>query len=257
MAEKTLVYKAPKAMLSKSSLYAVSIFTKTVLLAAKLLAEGTVKKITPALVDEYLKVFNKIHLGGTGTNVYVTGEENLLKNEPVIYMSNHESWMDIPAMFAAVPGSLRMIAKEGLTKFPILGHAMNNAGFIAIDRKNRHKAIGQLNLAKQRLQEGISIWMAPEGTRTRNGVIGPFKKGGFYLAVDLNIPIIPVCIEGAREVMPADGMVVNTNRDITVHFLPAVSTAGFNHKNLSELLDIVRGRIVDKHAEIMQQEAEK
>jgi 1-acyl-sn-glycerol-3-phosphate acyltransferase len=145
-----------------------------------------------------------------------------------------------------------MISKAGLMAVPLLGPAMAKAGFIAIDRQNRRRAISQLELAKERLQSGISIWISPEGTRSRDGSVMPFKKGGFHVARELGLPIIPVYIQGAYEIMPADGLTVHTNKSIIVHFCEPVATAEYNKNDTNYLLEKVRDEIIHK-----QQECEK
>lgn len=248
MEERKLIYKpAARARFKKSAIYAVPMFTKTFALASKYLLESIGKKtVSASTTDDYLQLFWRVHFDASYTSLYVAGDHNLVPGETYIFMSNHESWMDIPAIYGAVPTSLRMVSKIGLMQVPILGHAMVNAGFIAIDRKNRSRAIRQLGRAKERIAEGISIWIAPEGTRTRDGAIGPFKKGGFYLAKELNKSIVPVFIEGAAEVMPTDGISVFPNKSITVHFCEPVSADDVTHLASNELVNMVRGRIIAK-----------
>lgn len=251
MDNKVLVFKPKaKAYFNKSPLYAVPMLLKSLGIATGYLMASLRNKADIKEADHYIGMFWRAHFQETYTKLYVTGRELLTPGETYVFMSNHESWMDIPAMFGAVPTSLRMVSKEGLMKIPIFGQAMVNAGFVAIDRRNKSRAIKQLDHAKQRLSEGISIWIAPEGTRTRDGTIGPFKKGGFYLARELKKSIVPVFIEGAARVMPADGLMVNTNLSITVHFCEPVHFAEFDNLSMRELIDKVRGVIIDKQAAV-------
>lgn len=251
MLTKILVFKPKaKAYFAKSSLYALAMFGKTLGLCSQYVARSMAKKMSVHETDDYIGLFWRQQLQDSYTKLYVTGRELLSPGETYVFMSNHESWMDIPAIFGAVPTSLRMVSKEGLMKVPIIGHAMVNAGFVAIDRRNTSKAIKQLDHAKARLQEGISIWIAPEGTRTRHGAIGPFKKGGFYLAKQLKKSIVPVFIEGAAAVMPPDGLVVNTNQSITVHFCDPVHFEDFEHMSMRELIDKVRSAIIAKQEQV-------
>jgi 1-acyl-sn-glycerol-3-phosphate acyltransferase len=252
MENKVLVFKPKaKAYFKSSSLYALPMFLKSLGLASRYVMRSVNKKLSVQETDKYVDMFWRTHFQETFTSLYVTGRELLTPGEAYVFMSNHESWMDIPAMFGAVPTSLRMVSKEGLMKIPIFGHAMVNAGFVAIDRRNKTRAIRQLDHAKDRLREGISIWIAPEGTRTRNGTIGPFKKGGFYLAKDLKKSIAPVFIEGAARVMAADGLTVNTNLSITVHFCKPVHFDEFEHCTIPQILDLVRQAIIDKQTEVL------
>jgi 1-acyl-sn-glycerol-3-phosphate acyltransferase len=108
-----------------------------------------------------------------------------------------------------------MVAKTELYRVPIFGPAMTAAGFIEIDRSNRERAIASLEIAKQRLAQGVSVWIAPEGTRSRTGELLPFKKGGFMLAMDTALPILPVGIVGSRDILPANGRLVQ--KGVRVH----------------------------------------
>src|SRR5688572_33148613 len=110
-------------------------------------------------------------------------------------------------MMAAVPGSVRMVMKEELTRVPLWGPALVASGFIPIDRKNRDKAIAQLEKAKHILQQGVNVWISPEGTRSRDGSLHAFKKGGFHVARDLGVPIVPAWIEGAQQISKPDQFV--------------------------------------------------
>lgn len=254
MTKPILKYQATPSYVERSPFYAITMFNKTIALCGKLLWEGRSATITQHRVDEYLQEFVDIHLGESHTSVYATGLHNIPTGKPLIYMSNHSSWMDIPAMYAAVPGSLRMIAKAGIMQIPIMGKAMKMAGFIGIDRQNRVRAINQLNEAKERLEEGISIWLAPEGTRSRDGAIAPFKKGGFYLALDLNSVIVPTYIEGASKVIPPDSLFVYPNNTITIHFLEPIDASLYSRETINELIEAVRSQILKKQAEVQNNE---
>src|SRR5579871_6205984 len=249
--EKILLYEPDnQGRFNKNPLYVASLAAKVLALCAKYLIFSLKRPADVASIDEYIGVFWRLHFQETYTKLYVTGRHYLRPGDTYIFMSNHESWMDIPAIFGAVPTSLRMVAKMGLSKIPIFGHALINAGFIAIDRKNKRRAIRQLDEAKKRLAEGISIWMAPEGTRSRSGNIGAFKKGGFYLAKDLGLSIVPVFIEGAASVMPADSMLIRPNRSITVHFCEPLDARDLTDMSIGELAEKVRLAIITKQKEV-------
>lgn len=233
----------------KSPLYALSMFGQIIALSSKYMVEALRNKADIATTDHYIDVFWRLQFETCQTRLYTTGQEYLDPKEAYVFMSNHESWMDIPSMFGAVPNSLRMVSKAGLMKVPIFGHAMAKAGFIAVDRQDRHKAIKQLDGAKARLADGLSIWIAPEGTRSRDGQIAPFKKGGFHVAKSLNKPIVPVFIEGAALVMPPDGITVTPNRSITVHFLKPIDASLVETLSLEDLVHKVRNAIIAKKEE--------
>ena len=130
------------------------------------------------------------------------GCEHIRSDASYVVMSNHGSLIDIPALIATYPGSLRMVTKEELMKVPIWGRAMLGSGFIPINRKDRQRAIEQLELAKKRLREGVAVWIAPEGTRGRDVKLGAFKKGGFHLARQLDAHILPAYVDRANALLP-------------------------------------------------------
>jgi 1-acyl-sn-glycerol-3-phosphate acyltransferase len=119
-----------------------------------------------------------------------------------VYMANHQSMFDILALLGHLPVQFRWVAKKELFRIPIFGYSMARVGYISIDRSNRQSAIQSLRAAAQRIAQGVSVVVFPEGTRSSDGEIKPFKKGGFYLATDSGRPIVPVVIWGTRQVMP-------------------------------------------------------
>jgi len=255
MENKTLIFKPQaKGYFEKSAYYAVPMFSKMLALCTDYAFRSLKKPMDVATTDSYIRIFWRMQLESSFTTLYATAREQIDLKETYVFMSNHESWMDIPAIFGAVPVSLRMVSKAGIMKIPLVGHAMANAGFIPIDRSNRRHAIRELDKAKKHLAEGISIWMAPEGTRTRNGHIGPFKKGGFYLARELKKAIAPVFIEGSAAVMPADSLSIRPNRCITVHFCKPVSHEFIAGNKMEDVIKLVRDRIIEKQKEVLNDE---
>lgn len=253
MADRELLYTPKKrGLFKRSPLYGIAMFAKSFAICSEYLMSSNRALLTSAETDAYIARFWHIHFEGSKTTLFVTGRELLTPGASYVFMSNHESWLDIPAMFAAVPSGLRMVSKIELMKLPVVGQAMLNAGFIAVDRRNRNKAIRQLEHAKDRLRSGLSIWIAPEGTRSRDGSLLPFKKGGFHLARDLGKPIVPVYIEGAAQVMPSDSLWVYPNKSITVHFCEPIPTTSYDRSNTTELIEVVREAILKKKKECQQ-----
>jgi 1-acyl-sn-glycerol-3-phosphate acyltransferase len=144
-------------------------------------------------------------IGHAGLRFEVHGAEAIDWSRAYVVMTNHQSYLDIPVITAAVRGSLRFIAKKELFRVPVFGPAMKAAGIISIDRQNRSRAIESLREAAEELREGVSIWIAPEGTRTRDGSLGRLKKGGFVLAMETGADILPAAISGTAEAMPRSG----------------------------------------------------
>ena len=125
-----------------------------------------------------------------------------------IYMSNHESGIDILLLLLVIPQDVRFLAKRSLFWVPFMGWSMWLAGFVPVDRRRTDKARDVLSELDERLAKGTSILVFPEGTRSRDGTLGPFKKSGFLTALKSGVPIVPVGVSGARAVLGAQGMVV-------------------------------------------------
>jgi 1-acyl-sn-glycerol-3-phosphate acyltransferase len=120
---------------------------------------------------------------------------------------------------------------------------MRAAGFVEVDRQNRHRAIASLRRASEALKGGTSIWIAPEGTRSESGRLGSFKQGGFHLAVETGARILPVSIEGSRNVLLARGWTVHTDQRVKVTISPPVDPKDFGNTRRKELTDVVRRAI--------------
>ncbi len=192
-----------------------------------------------------LDSWSKKLLNEAGIVLDVTGREHLRDGEVYVIMSNHQSMYDIPVVFQALARPLRMVAKKELFRVPIWGKAMKTSGFVEIDRKNRESAIKSLKEAKRLMErDGISLWIAPEGTRSRSGIVAPFKKGGFHMALDAGLRILPITIDGTRDVLQKGGRRVEKGSRVRVTLPPPVDAADYGYKKLRELMADVRATIV-------------
>ncbi|MBN1625151.1 MAG: 1-acyl-sn-glycerol-3-phosphate acyltransferase [Deltaproteobacteria bacterium] len=144
-----------------------------------------------------------------GVKLEVKGVENIREDTPCIYMSNHQSYFDIFALLAGLPVNFKFIMKKELMRIPLLGTAMKRAGYISLDREDSRKAIVSVNMAADRIRNGTSVLIFPEGTRSRDGVVGEFKKGGFHLAMKSGCDIVPVAIVKSRDIVPKGSLKVN------------------------------------------------
>jgi 1-acyl-sn-glycerol-3-phosphate acyltransferase len=210
------------------------------------LLEAAFKGVNHKMSERHVRHFWQRLLRMSHTRLEVLHADRIDPKRSYVYMSNHQSMLDIPVALGAVPQSIRMVAKEGLFKIPFFGAAMSKAGFIPIDRKNITKAKGQLGQAKNRLKEGMSIWVFPEGTRSRNLELLPFKKGGFHVALSLGVPIVPVWIEGAANTLPSDTLKVLPNQTIQLHFGYPIETAHLKREDLRDLMSQVREALEKK-----------
>lgn len=125
---------------------------------------------------------------------------NVEAAQPLVIMSNHQSLFDIPALVTTLPISWRFVAKRELTWIPFLGWALVMSGHIIIDRSHRQRAVASLERAAARVRAGTNVIIFPEGTRSRDGTLGEFKSGGFHLAAQAGVPILPVSISGSDRI---------------------------------------------------------
>ncbi len=176
-------------------------------------------RVTKEACDERLAHWSSEIVLNAKIDLHVIGRENMAPGKTYLVMSNHQSLYDIPVLFHVIGANLRMVTKTELFKIPIFGKAMAAAGFIDIDRSNRQRAIESLAVARRKLNEGVHVWIAPEGTRSKTGRLLPFKKGGFQLALDTMQPILPVTLDGTRDVLPAKGArsIEGAHVKVTIH----------------------------------------
>lgn len=175
----------------------------------------------------------------------ITGWDDLpeaIRNgkQPAIFMSNHQSQLDPPYLLGAIPTHAVYIAKKELKWVPFIGWAAASAGAIFIDRSNRERAVASLHEAAMKVRGGRNVVIFPEGTRTRTGELLPFKKGGFNLAMDAGVPIVPIAIRGGFRILPKGARRVRPGL-YEVRFGAPVDPAAFPDRDA--LMAEVRGRI--------------
>ena len=159
-----------------------------------------------------------------------------------VYLANHQSLFDIPALLRAVPGRFRFVAKESLFRIPIFGSALSAAGFISVDRGDRAAARQSFADAERRLRSGGSVLLFPEGTRATADVLLPFKRGGFLLALRTGLPIVPVGIRGTRAVQPRGRRTIQPGV-VEVWFGEPIDVAQFGVRRKRELIAEVRRQL--------------
>ncbi len=195
--------------------------------------------------DGVIRTWARIILAVSGVRTEVRGLENLDKEGVYIFMANHKSAYDILAMVAAIPGTARFIAKKELFRIPLFAQGMKMSGMLPIDRGNSAEARRTLDKAVESIHNGCSVIIFPEGTRSKDDTIRPFKKGGFVLALQGHIPIVPTVIEGSQYVFPGKSRVVRPG-SIRVTFLPVVYTEGLTLENRNDLIKNVREAIISR-----------
>lgn len=199
---------------------------QTLRICGPTIADAARGRLDKSASDRRLDHWSRRLLENGRVTLQVFGRENLPKGACIV-MSNHQSLYDIPAVFQTIGPSLRMVAKAELFRIPIFGRALMLGGFIPIDRRNRKHALESLRRAKEALSAGVPIWIAPEGTRSPDGSLLPFKKGGFYLSADTGAPILPVSLRGTRRVLPSRGIrsTADETIEVVVHPLRPAPTS--------------------------------
>ncbi len=185
--------------------------------------------IVPRLSDWSMwsgRIWSRTILWATGARVTYEGLEHAQGVGPRIYIANHQSMVDIWAMIPVLPLSSRFLTKRELFRVPVLGFVLSSCGFIPIDRTNRAEALRSLGLAAERIRGGQSVVLFPEGTRSLDGRLSPFKKGAFHLALTAGVPVVPVSIRGSFEVLPPRRFLVRPGT-VHVRFDPPIDLAGY------------------------------
>ena len=183
-------------------------------------------------------------LFGSRVGVTIKGLKRISPGRPYIYMSNHQSNFDIPVLLGCLPVQFRWLAKEELFRIPIFGSSMRKCGYISIDRSDRRKAIRSLKLAAETIRGGVSVMIFPEGTRSRDGSIQPFKKGGFVLALESGVPIVPLVIHRTFAIMAKNSLRIQPC-DVVLEVLEPIDTSEYTHRQKDALINRVRQRICE------------
>lgn len=196
------------------------------------------------LIGFIARIWASIILWSGGVSYRVIGREFLEPKKHYFFAGNHESAMDIPLSWAGIPYQLVSIAKIELLKIPIMGWAMVLAKHIFVDRSNHKKALESLELAKVSLQKHPrSIMLFPEGTRSIDGEIHQFKKGGLALAVQLGMPVVPVAMCGTRDIVKKKSKRLNPGY-VELRFGEPINTAEWEDKDPVEFANYVRDRVI-------------
>lgn len=179
----------------------------------------------------------------TGVRTEIRGREKIRRGQSYVIISNHQSHFDILALVIRLGIQFRWVIKKELLAIPLFGFALHKSRNIFIDRSDRDKAMQSIRDGVERLPTGVSVLFFAEGTRSPDGRIQPFKKGGFATAVEGGLPILPVTVNGSRKVLPK-GALAFTRGPIEVVVGDPVETHGYTQDTLDELITITRDTIV-------------
>ena len=177
-----------------------------------------------------------------GVNVRVRGKEMLIPGRTYLFLCNHQGNLDAPVMICVIDRQLRALFKQEMMRIPVLPQAMKKVGFVPIDRTDPARAHASLDHAAKMLRDGNSFFAFPEGTRSRNGSLGPFKKGVFYMAIKAGVPVVPVTIKNTNLLQPPGsyGILPGT---VEVTFHKPISTSEYQIEDRDRLIEAVRAAI--------------
>ncbi len=191
--------------------------------------------------DEYtnkiLVKWANFTLNTMGVKLNVIGRENLLE-EPCLFVSNHQSYFDVPSIISVLGKPVGFIAKKELEGIPVISYWMKQIKCIFMDRENIREAIKSINEGIAYLNEGYSMSIFPEGTRAKNGVLGEFKKGSLKLAVKPGVPIIPITIDGTYKAFEEKGKFRKAEANIIIH--KPIYTKNLSKEDQNNIAEIVR-----------------
>jgi 1-acyl-sn-glycerol-3-phosphate acyltransferase len=176
-----------------------------------------------------------------GVRVKVSGLENIPEGKGCLFLFSHTSFFDIFALSQSIPG-IRFGGKEELFRIPIFGSVLRSVGMLEIARDRREEVFKVYEAAQKRFEHGERFALAPEGTRQDTELLGPFKSGPFIFAINAQVDIVPIVIQGAARILPKGSTLANKDcwsSDVSVQVLPAVSTVGFNRENKAILMEQV------------------
>lgn len=178
-------------------------------------------------------IWSRIVCGLAWVKVEVKGRENIRKDTSYIFVANHQGAFDIWAIYGYLNHNFKWLMKKSLEKIAFVGYACKLSGHVFVDSNSLQSIRQTIDYARHQLKDGMSLVIFPEGTRTKTGELGDFKRGAFLLAAEFNMPVVPLSIKGAYEIMPKDSYFPNSGKiTLTIHEPIFPGEKGFNTKNL-------------------------
>ena len=222
----------------------------TVIVSAFAIIATIVFRRPATRVQIYPRYWARIICGLIGVKVGLFGIEKLDRTRPYIFAANHQSQVDIFVLQGFLNFDFRWLAKLELFKVPVFGTAMRRAGHIAVDRAHRREAIKSLDEAAKRIADGTSVVIFPEGTRSSDGRLLPFKGGAMALAIKAGVPVVPLGISGTHEVL-AKGKLIARSGKVTIRVGEPIETVGYKVKDKHEVAKLLQERV----AQLLAQDA--
>jgi 1-acyl-sn-glycerol-3-phosphate acyltransferase len=226
----------------RTALFTVTTFASTLFFSLTAMLGGLVRA-PRGLFDWVHRNWSRSLLRVAGVRVDAAGHEGLDPDGSYVFVSNHQSFFDIWAMMATLPASLRFVAKKELSRIPLFATAMRAAGHVFIDRKNPNSASAAIRRAGKRMRsEGLSLVFFPEGTRSPDGSLQRFKKGSFSLAIETQVELVPVAVDGGAEILPR-GAKRPSPGTLRLRCAEPISLAGLDARDRDRLLEQTRSTI--------------
>ena len=201
---------------------------------------------TGVLQIRVARVWARTLLAVSGVRVRVEGLEQIEPSASYIFISNHLSYMDTPVVLAHIPVQFRFLAKRGLFQIPFLGQHLSRAGHIPVPREDPRAAVKVMQTAADTIRrKKISLLIFPEGGRSHDGQLQPFKEGASYIAIRAGAPVVPLAIIGTREVLPFGSGVVQS-ADVTLRILKPIDTEQLTLKDRGALTDELRSLVANE-----------
>jgi 1-acyl-sn-glycerol-3-phosphate acyltransferase len=201
---------------------------------------------TGTTMNRLAQAWGRMLLRVSGVRVRVEGLDQIALDGSYIFIANHLSYMDTPVVLGNIPVQFRFLAKRGLFQIPFLGTHLGQAGHIPVPRGDPRASVRTMQLAAETIhKKKISLLIFPEGGRSHDGVLQPFKEGAAYIAIRAGVPVVPVAILGTREILPyGSGIVCPGN--VTLRILPPIDTDQLTLKDRGRLTDQVRDLIAEE-----------
>lgn len=200
-------------------------------------------------IDRVGRVWARWIVRACGIDLRVEGLERLQPGQSYVLISNHLSNFDIWCTLASMPFTVRFVAKKELLRLPVFGQALALSDHIVIDRQNPEEAIAKINAAATGTPDGIGILFYAEGTRSRDGKIHEFKKGGVTLAMRTGLPIVPMTVSGTRKFLPRGCAVIRPGGQVRLVIGEPIPTVGVSYEEREALNERVRAAVVSKYIE--------
>lgn len=186
------------------------------------------------------RVWSWLILATTGVELEISGVERVDRQTTYVFAANHQSIYDIPILFWALPFQVRILAKDSLGRFPFLGWHLSRSGHVLVDRRNPGASV--FRQVAQLMRAGVSLMVFPEGTRSVDGSLGPFKGGTFLMAIEHGLAVVPVAIDGSRLVMRKGRLMTCPGR-VTLQVFDPIPTTGLTRDHARRLSEQVRQTI--------------